>query len=91
MKDRQRLFLDKVTKILVEDTIIDYDRKEIYFPFFPPSYSFTSPPPSSLPLSSLPSLSSYCKYNYGLTEEETDYVWKIYKDIIIGKLNNNER
>ena len=103
MKDRQKIFLDRVVKILVDDTRIDYDEGEIRFPFLPytidvilnpvflrdPDFPF----PNTLSNTRLSHirLSHYCKNTYGLTEDESDFVWKEYKDSIRDKIKNNER
>ena len=83
-------YLDKVIKYLVRGTRLDYDREEIHFPF---TNSFTPPLPFSY-LSSYPpssrSFSKYCKNEFGLTDEEIEYVWKEYRKIIKKKLKNGE-
>jgi len=75
-------YLNKILDILVDDTFIDFDENQIRFPFshlFSLPYSpFLSP---FLPFHSS-SFSEYCKDNYGLTENEIDYVWKKYSIII---------
>tara|TARA_R110002126_G_scaffold188767_1_gene337142 strand:+ start:218 stop:502 length:285 start_codon:yes stop_codon:yes gene_type:complete len=88
-------FLHKVVDQIVSETEIDYGRKVIETPFplspfffllFSSSYSL----PSSLFLpSSFSSFLKHCKEVYGLNEEETEYVWNEYKDIIIDKIKNN--
>ncbi len=88
MKDRQKIFLDKVVKLIVDDTRIDYDRKEIYFPSSPSLHFY--PSPLFLFLPSPPLFSFYCKYNYGLTKEEIKYVWDQYKNIIKDKISKRE-
>ena len=75
-------YLDKVVGSLVRSTKIDYENDEIHTPFsssqflsyFPPllfSYSFTK----------------YCKYTYGLTDDEIEYVWNGYRYNILDKIN----
>ena len=79
---------------LVRDTIIDYDREGIHFPYYIRPLSFplplsplpdpfyrSSPPPQTHPFY------EYCKNTYGLTEEEIKYVWDQYKTIILDKIN----
>ena len=90
-------FLDKVIDQIVSETEIDYGRKVIETPF-PLSYfishhfySF----PSRLFLflsflsSSFSSFLKHCKEVYGLNEQEIEYVWEEYKQIIIDKINSN--
>ena len=85
------IYLDKVIEFLVRDTIIDYDKQKIKFPF--PFYYFSS---FRLPFFSLyfsPSrmsssqFSDYCRDIYGLTDEEIKYVWNEYKKVITDKIN----
>ena len=78
-------FLDKVLNQLVRETRIDYDRKVIKTPFR--SYSFSAL--SSSLFRSFPLFSIHCKDVYGLNEEEINYVWNEYKEIIISKIKNN--
>ena len=91
MKDRQKIFLDKVTKILVEDTIIDYDKGRVQYPFFRHDL-YSSIFTLFHPIYAFVFFSKYCKERYGLTDEEIKYVWDQYKDIMTDKFsNNNER
>jgi hypothetical protein len=80
-------FLNKVVNQIVSETRIDYDMEEIQFPFPPlllPSSLF-----SSFLLHSPSLFSNHCKTVYGLNEEETEYVWKEYREIIKDKIKNN--
>jgi hypothetical protein len=76
-------FLDKVLDQMVSETRIDYDKEEIQFPFFPLPSLF------HLFLLLLPFFSEHCKDIYGLNDDEIDYVWKEYRNIIIYKIKNN--
>ena len=83
-------FLNKVLDQIVSETIVDYDKEEIQFPFFlffsyhsSFLFFFHSLSPS------LPFFSEHCKDIYGLNDDEIDYVWKEYKDIIKDKIKNN--
>ncbi len=81
-------YLDKVLGSLVRGTKIDYGTGRVYTPFSSPSYLLFS---SSF-FSSFPSFSfslpftKYCVNHFGLTEEEIEYVWDKYKDIIKDKI-----
>ena len=84
------IYLDKVVDQLVKETIIESNN--IYVPFLPStSYPF-SPAHFSFSLSNphfhilYTLFSSYVTKIYGLNEEETEYVWKQYKDIIKDKI-----
>ena len=81
-------FLHKVLNQLVRETRIDYDMGEIQFPFSSSYYS-TSHHSSTLFYLLQTHFSDHCKNVYGLNEEETMYVWKEYKEIIISKIKNN--
>ena len=80
-------YIDKVLEHLVSRTKIDYDKGEIIFPFTtrstPFSLSFFSPP-FSFHLSN--SFIKYCGDQFGLTEEEIDYVYHRYVKIIEDKI-----
>ena len=86
-------FLDKVLDQIVRETRIDYDKGEIQFPFlllFSVSLSsFVSLLRSSFfrPLSGyFLYFSESCKNIYGLNEEEIEYVWDKYRNIIKDKI-----
>lgn len=74
-------FLDKVLDQIVSETKIDHDKKKIFFSFF--SFSFSS----SLLLILFPFFSKHCRNVYGLNDDEVEYVWKEYRNIIIYKIN----
>jgi len=80
--------LNKIVDQLVSETIIDYENTEIDAPFI--SLSFLSPALSHLSLRSPLSTNFFinCRDIYGLTEEETEYVWDKYKKIIKNKIKN---
>jgi hypothetical protein len=52
------------------------------FPFYSQLYPLLVPR-----LSPTTSFSEYCRDNYGLTDEEIDYVWKEYRIIINEKIS----
>jgi len=86
-------YLDKVIMSLVRGTNIDYDEGRIYAPFSPPH--FTHYPLNYLHSQSsfflIPSsFSKYCKNTFGLTEEEVDYVWEQYREIILSKIEDGQ-
>jgi len=91
-------YLDKVIGSLVRGTRINYEKKRIYFSFFSYNSLFTyilhnkSVPSIHYSYSSLLSkFSKYCKNTFGLTEDEIDYVWKEYVEIMKNKINNGEQ
>jgi hypothetical protein len=81
MEDKQYRYLDKVVEFLVRDTIIDYDREGIKYPFLLSFFLF-----SSLFSSSPFSFSTYVRDVYGLTDPEIYYVWEQYRNIINKKI-----
>jgi len=74
-------FLNKVADRLVKETRIDYTKGSVRTPFLP---RFTTP--LFTILGAPPFFSEHCENIYGLNNEETDYVWKEYKDIIDNKI-----
>ena len=82
-------YLDKVVGSLVRGTKINYEKEVVYFPFRPSLlFPLFTHIPSSPP--QLPSFSSYCRNYFGLTKDEIRYIWKEYKNIINGKIENGE-
>ena len=74
-------FLNKVVDQIVSETRIDYDRERVNVPFLLPFFFLSS----SSPLSFF----EHCESVYGLNYDETEYVWKEYKEIIKDKIENN--
>ena len=85
-------FLNKVVDQIVSETTIDYENDRIFTPFSPSFFSSlllfsivkdwnTSPLLHRL-------LRRHCKEIYGLNNDEVDYVWNEYRDIIKDKINN---
>jgi hypothetical protein len=92
MENKVDKYLDKVVVFLVKGTTIVYDREEkdlpiITYPFFSPTLLSTF---VSYPLYLLPSFSIYVRDNYGLTEEELEYVFDGYRKIILDKIENGK-
>ncbi len=82
-------YLDKVVGSLVRGTSIDYENNEVYFPFSPHNLFIPNLTTSLIfsyrfgpRLHSLDPFSKYCRNQYGLTNNEIEYVWDKYKDII---------
>ena len=76
-------YLDKVIEHLVRGTKIDYDKDEIHTPFS--SYCLLSYDASLTVF--MFSFKKYCKYTYGLTDDEIEYVWNGYRYNILDKIN----
>ena len=82
-------FLNKVVNQIVSETMIDYRGKGKIFtpfslPFYLPSLTFIF----SISSSYRSNFFNHCKEVYGLNEQEIEYVWEEYKQIIIDKINN---
>ena len=93
--DRKNEYLDKIVDFLVDDTIINYKRKSMVTPFTPPNYLLFLHHTISMlyhPIHGTSHnysfFSKYCKNTYGLTDEEIEYIWKKYIDIIINKITS---
>lgn len=84
MEDKQKRYLDKVVEFLVEDTKIDYE-----YGFHPPFLWEASSVGGYLTKYGSPQLfREYCKDTYGLTTDESQYVWNKYSTKIIFIINN---
>ena len=79
--DRKNEYLNKIVDFLVDDTEMVYDIKVIRYPHLPNLPQFFSFSRFFL-FNSRPSFSKYIKDNYSLNDEEIDYVWEEYKNII---------
>ena len=79
-------FLNKVIDQIVYETRIDYDRKVIGTPLHPIPFR---PPLLSHSLFFSLIFSRHCKGVYGLNEQEIDYVWEEYRNIVLYKIKNN--
>jgi len=86
-------FLDKVIEQIISETRLIDNKLHTPFSSYPslPHPFFQPPLPlhtllSSLHLYSLP-FYKHCRDVYGLNEEEVDYVWKEYGNIILDKIN----
>ena len=82
--DNKKIYLDKIVQYMVDDTEIDYNNKLVNLLFLHPPmllYFFPYPLPSPI--------LEYCKDVYGLNDDETNYVLREYKNIIVDKINNS--
>ena len=84
-------YLDKVLDQIVSETRIDYEKEKVYTPFtsYPlTSYSLFISYTTPFPLTLL-RFRKHCRDVYGLNEQEIEYVWEEYRQIIKDKLKNN--
>ena len=88
MENKIKRYLDRVVIEIVKDTMLDYENKKIHYPIS--NYSSWSCFIRFNHLHSYPfapfSFSDYCENQFGLTDEEIQYVWKEYKSIILDKI-----
>jgi len=86
-------FLDKVVNQIVSETRIDYDKEEIYTPYFPIIH-FTHRRTIllfSILFSSSPYLSSHCKDVYGIKDDqEIEYISTKYMEEITTIIEKKE-
>jgi len=75
-------YLDKVLDYIVSRTKIDKIRGEIIFPFT----NLSHPTFHSLNSSIFSPFVKYCNRQFGLTEEEIEYVYRRYVEIIEDKI-----
>jgi hypothetical protein len=87
MEDKQIRYLDNVVDLLVSDTIMDDEKKEIKYPFtYQKICLLPSPVLSSFDSPSI--FSNYVRDVYGLTGREIEYVWEQYKSTVRDKFKN---
>ena len=84
-------FLNRIVYLIVNETIIDYDDERIYlFRSFISTIDFLSDLFYVFKVCDeflLPTFSQHCKEIYSLNEQEIDYVWNEYRNIIHDKMN----
>ena len=89
---KQKEFLDKVVSRLINETEIDYNKREMYIPFSVDNTLALSIDYILLPhIDKYPPFIRHCKNIYGLTNEECDYAWRQYKKNIKGKCAENHK
>ena len=87
-------FLNKVLDQLVSETSVDFNlTQDRWVSIFTPmvSYPIFSSQPTEQPFTKLfhyPMFETHCKEVYGLNDDEIEYVWKEYKQIIKDKIDN---
>ena len=82
-------FLDKVLDQIVSETEIDHERELIRYPYTHNLTSLLNPIPLLYSHYLFSPFIKHCEDVYGLNEQEIDYVWGEYKDIINDKIENN--
>ena len=88
-------FLNKVTEQIISETRIDYEYMggRISIPIFPTYFPHPFCISFSFFLKSFsnyfPHFSRHCEGVYGLNEQEIDYVWDQFRQIIKDKIKKN--
>ena len=79
-------FLDKVLGQILSETKMGHDKSVMDTPFYAsfPTHLFFAQITTFRPTT----FSDHCEDVYGLKEQEIEYVWNEYRDIIKDKLNN---
>ena len=91
--DNKKTYLDKIIKWFVDDTIIDYEKGIIIYPFSPvgptgkPLPSFIDDLKNKLSWGMPSDVQINCRDTYGLNYDETKYIWDNYKTIIKDRYN----
>lgn len=91
--DKKERFINYVINDLVDRTKIEYVKEgKVYFPFISGTkhHPFTNLYLSPDFFSESPAaFSDYCYDHFGLTGDESNYVWRQYRSIIKDKITNN--
>jgi hypothetical protein len=93
MEDNKKIYLDKILKWFVDDTIIRYETGVIIYPFSPigpngkPLPSFIDDLKNKLSWGMPSDVQITCRDTYGLNYDETKYIWDNYKTIIKDRYN----
>ncbi len=82
-------YLHRVLDQIVSETKIDLDEKKVYFTFSPSPFFFLFPDVFFSSFSFFPFFFDHCRDIYGLNDDEIDYVWDEYKEIILDKIESN--
>jgi len=84
-------YIDKVIEHLVRSTKIDYEKELIVFPPLSSPFNSTLLYITSKNDAKCPNFfSSYCKNTFGLTKEETNYVFIQWREIMRDKIKDGE-
>ena len=83
-------FLNKVIDQIVSETTIDYrGGGKVDITLINKVRNWLLTPNKSYDRYFYPHFSHHCKEVYGLNYDETEYVWKEYRDIIKDEIENN--
>jgi len=87
-------YLDKILNYLVRRTKLEHEKEEVYLHFLPSRDTAFSLPNFLFHhdtfLNSRFYFSNYCISQFGLTQEEVNYMWEEFRSIIKNKIENGE-
>ena len=83
-ESKQTDYLNKIVDQLMSETIIEWDEDSISYPHLRSCWYYISDPTPHLTL-----FMNYITNLYGLTKEESNYIWEKYNDSLIHKIDND--
>lgn len=85
-ESKQTDYLNKIVDQLMSETIIEWDEDGISYPHLRSCWYYINDPTPHLTL-----FMNYITNLYGLTKEESNYIWEKYNDSLIHKIYNNRK
>lgn len=86
-EDRHKRYLDKILKYMMKYTNIDYEQEKVHF-FYGDSFRFETLTYGNYIIPYWP-LINYCKSQFGLTDEEADELYYVYRSFIESEIKKN--
>ena len=86
-KDRHKRYLDKILKYMMKYTNIDYEKEKVHF-FYGDSFRFETLTYGNYTIPYWP-LINYCKSQFGLTDDEADELYYVYRSFIESEIKKN--
>jgi hypothetical protein len=84
-ESKQTDYLNKIVDQLMSETIIEWDEDSISYPHLFCRFYINDPTPH------LTLFMNYITNLYGLTKEESNYIWEKYNDSLIHKIDNDRK
>lgn len=88
-KDRHKRYLDKILKYMIKYTNIDYEKEEVHF-FYDGLLDFETITYHRYNIPYWP-LINYCKSQFGLTDDEADELYYVYRSFIESEIKKNRK
>ena len=88
-KDRHKRYLDKILKYMMKYTNIDYEQEKVHF-FYGDSFCFETLTYGNYIIPYWPFI-NYCKSQFGLTDEEADELYYVYRSFIESEIKKNRK